>query len=190
MKAAEVPLRNSLVSQPGEQHRGREKQAALPGSPGAWFLEQDHMQCFKHQEKVSQEHKGEGGQVWNTAFSYFFPLCPSCLRIHVIFWKTQHLKEDFAETQLFLQHYTVWGFFSSSFYLFFPSSFPLRAGGETMIKSSWFYVKFKYAEKVSQYVLFLQGELATSLQSSHVDRLPQPLGEVNKSKFYLWMCFL
>lgn len=32
-----------------------------------------------------------------------------------------------------------------------------------MIKSSWFYVKFKYAEKVSQYVFFSQGKPATSL---------------------------
>lgn len=31
-----------------------------------------------------------------------------------------------------------------------------------MIKSSWFYVKFKYAEKVSQYVFSSQGKPTTS----------------------------
>ena len=35
-----------------------------------------------------------------------------------------------------------------------------------MIKSSWFYVKFKYAEKVSQYVFSSQGKPATSLQGT------------------------
>lgn len=55
-----------------------------------------------------------------------------------------------------------------------------------MIKSSWFYVKFKYAEKVSQYGFFSQGKPATSLQSSHVDGLLWPLGEVNEAgKLYL-----
>lgn len=37
-----------------------------------------------------------------------------------------------------------------------------------MIKSSWFYVKFKYAEKVSQYVSFPKGNLPPPLESSHL----------------------
>lgn len=41
-----------------------------------------------------------------------------------------------------------------------------------MIKSSWFYVKFKYAEKVSQYVFFSphpsKGNLPPPLESSHL----------------------
>lgn len=37
-----------------------------------------------------------------------------------------------------------------------------------MIKSSWFYVKFKYAEKVSQYVFFPPREIFHLLQPSHL----------------------
>lgn len=55
-----------------------------------------------------------------------------------------------------------------------------------MIKSSWFYVKFKYAEKVSQYVSFSLGKAATSLQPSHVDGAPRaPRGSKRGQKFSL-----
>lgn len=78
-------------------------------------------------------------------------------------------------------------FFFSSFY-FFPSSFSLRAEGETMIKSTWFYVKFKYAEKVSQYVFFSQGKPATSLQASHVDGLLWLLREADEPRRFFCEC--
>lgn len=57
-----------------------------------------------------------------------------------------------------------------------------------MIKSSWFYVKFKYAEKVSQYVFFSLGKAATSLQPSHVDGLLWLLGEANEPRSFLCDC--
>lgn len=59
MKAAKVHLRNSLVSQPRQQHGGRgrekegegererERQSAQQGSSGVQFPEQDHTQCFR-----------------------------------------------------------------------------------------------------------------------------------------------
>lgn len=46
-----------------------------------------------------------------------------------------------------------------------------------MIKSSWFYVKFKYAEKVSQYVFFSQGKPATSFWFFGVDSSLSHSGE-------------
>lgn len=58
-------------------------------------------------------------------------------------------------------------FVDAAQWAFFPSLFPpltlsaLRAGGETMIKSSWFYVKFKYTDKVSQSVFFSLGKPAS-----------------------------
>lgn len=132
-----------------------------------------------------QEHKEEGGQVWNSAFSYFFPFRPS------FDYMSSFGKLSIWE-KLLLKHYfflsTILFLFFLFLFLFFPSSLPLRAGGETMIKSSWFYVKFKYAEKVSQYVFFSQGKPATSLQASHVDGLPWLLREADEPRSFICEC--
>ena len=54
-----------------------------------------------------------------------------------------------------------------------------------MIKSSWFYVKFKYAEKVSQYVFFSRGKPATSLQASHVVELLWLFREADEPRSFI-----
>lgn len=90
------------------------------------------------------------------------------------------------ETPPFLQHCTFF-FFSTFSFLFFSSSFPLRAGGETMIKSSWFYVKFKYAEKVSQYVFPPKGNMPPPPAFS-LDGLLWLLGEANELGNFICEC--
>lgn len=101
-------------------------------------------------------------------------------------WKKPLLKHCF-----FLQHCTEFFLFFFLFLILFASSFPLRAGGETMIRSSWFYVKFKYAEKVSQYVCFCpKGNLPPPLESSHLTGSSGYRGSEWAWKCYLWMCFL
>lgn len=57
-----------------------------------------------------------------------------------------------------------------------------------MIKSSWFYVKFKYAEKVSQYVFSSQGKPATSLQGSHVVELLWLFREADEPRSFICEC--
>lgn len=57
-----------------------------------------------------------------------------------------------------------------------------------MIKSSWFYVKFKYAEKVSQYVFFSQGKPVTALPPSPGDRLLWLPREANEPRSCVYEC--
>ena len=54
-----------------------------------------------------------------------------------------------------------------------------------MIKSSWFYVKFKYAEKVSQYVFSSQGKPVTSFQASHVVELLWLFREADEPRSFI-----
>lgn len=150
MKTAEVHLRNSAVSQPREKLRGRGGQLGK----AVWS-------AVSGARSVSAVGTGEG--VWgykeledqsgNSAFSCLPPLAPPPLRL------SPSLASLESERILCGRCCTVG---------FFPSLFPpltlsaLRAGGERMIKSSWFYVKFKYTDKVSLYVFFSQGKPASS----------------------------
>lgn len=55
-----------------------------------------------------------------------------------------------------------------------------------MIKSSWFYVKFKYAEKVSQYVFFSQRETCYLPPTSFCGQAPLATkGSTLAQKLYL-----
>lgn len=138
-----------------EGERGRRgRQLCKAGLERSFQSKITHSALGPEGRKVCRHRKG------NSAFSSFFSFGPS-LHYMPSFWKLSIWKKPllkhcfFFSTRLFL--------FFLFFFFFFPSSFPPRAGGETMIKSSWFYVKFKYAEKVSQYVFFSQGKPATSL---------------------------
>lgn len=116
---------------------------------GVQFPEQDHSVVGTGEGMWGcKEVKDQSG---NSVFSYLPPLAPPPSSIPPSL--------GLLESERILCGRCAVGCFSSLFPPLTPSA--LRAGGETMIKSSWFYVKFKYTDKVSQYVFFSQGKPAS-----------------------------
>lgn len=134
MNAAQVHLRNSLVRQPS-----RERSAERRHSASAAAARRSRL-ALGGQEGTNWNW-GRKASVFLSVFLIFLlsfsnPLLPlnTVLPLgNYWLWRKEHRHAAFQQ--------------QDRFGLLF--CFLTRAGGETMIKSSWFYVKFKYAEKVS-----------------------------------------
>lgn len=101
----------------------------------------DRAQCWKGRRgqtgTVEEKH-----HFFFLSFFFFFFFHPSLPLNIVLLLENHQLWQEECRHAAFQQQ--------DRFGLLF--CFLTRAGGETMIKSSWFYVKFKYAEKVSRYL--------------------------------------
>lgn len=131
------------------QERNSEGAAgSLAKQSGVQFPERDHS-VFVGTREGAWVYKEVEGQSGNCIF-LFTASGSSSFQCGSIVWKLGVLKNPL---------WILYGGLFSAFLL--PRLFALRARGEKMIKSSWFYVKFKYSDKVSQYIFFSQGKPAS-----------------------------
>lgn len=134
--------------QPAKRETQRERQAgSLAKQSGVQFPEQDHSVFVGTREGACGCKEVEASL--ETVFSCLPPLAPPIFNVAPFFGSSESER-------------TLCGYYTVGFFLPFSSlDSALRARGETMIKSSWFYVKFKYSDKVSQYIFFSQGKPAS-----------------------------
>lgn len=163
--------------QPAKRETQRERQAAWQSSLECSF-QSKLAPCRGHWGRCTGIWRGKG-PVWKRCLFLCASSGPASFPYSSIPWKLRVWKNP-----LWTLHCGL-----------FPSLFPplplsaLRAGGETMIKSSWFYVKFKYTDKVSRAVFLFPRESCFSLRSL-VDRSPSDSESKGAQECWIRMCFL